>query len=138
MNTRLLQFLACPECAGDRLALDVLWPETGDIVEGVLTCEACRRRFPVIGGVPRLLPDALIGVLPQYHPAYFARYQMALPTQSQRDAVARTLRFYSFARPKLFSPALEPELLAYWRRSLWMRIPALTNLSDRLILDAGC
>jgi uncharacterized protein YbaR (Trm112 family)/SAM-dependent methyltransferase len=138
MNTRLLQLLACPECAGDRLALDVLRQEAGDVVEGVLACDACRRRFPVIGGVPRLLPDALIGVLPQYHPAFFARYQMALPTQPQGDALARTLRFYSFARPKLFSAALEPELLAYWRRSLRTRIPALTHLSGRLGLDAGC
>ena len=112
MNTRLLRFLACPECTGDRLALDVLGQKAGDIVEGVLACESCHRRFPVIGGVPRLLPDALIGVLPRYHPEFFARYHMLLPMPARRDAVARTLQFYSFARPKLFSPALEPELLA--------------------------
>src|SRR5437868_1820533 len=138
MNVRLLPLLACPECAADRLALDVLRQEAGDIVEGVLACAACRRRFPVIGGVPRLLPDALIGVLPQYHPTFFARYQIALPTPPRPGAVARTLRFYSFARPKLFSAALEPQLLAYWRRSLRTRIPALTHPSGRLGLDAGC
>src|SRR5207245_282924 len=51
---------------------------------------------------------------------------------------ARTLQFYSFARPKLFVPALEPELLAYWRRSLRTRLPALTHLTGRVGLDAGC
>lgn len=138
MNARLLQLLACPECAGAPLGLDAFLQVGGDIVEGALSCASCGRHFPVIGGVPRLLPDALTGLLPRYHPDFFARHPMSLPVQPWHDGVERTLSFYSFARPKLYSARIMPQLLAYWRRSLRTRIPALSPGADQLGLDAGC
>jgi SAM-dependent methyltransferase len=63
MKPRLTEYLACPDCGGD-LALDGAATREGDeIVEGALACAGCARRFPIRGGVPRLLPTAL-GALP--------------------------------------------------------------------------
>ncbi len=138
MKTRLLSFLACPECANAPLALDAFVHEGDEVLEGVLSCADCARRYPVIAGVPRLLPDALLAALAQYHPDFFRRYQLPLPGQHEHDAVARTLTFYSFARAKLFTPQVGPALHAYWQHSLRTRIPEVAGFRGQIGLDAGC
>ena len=65
MYTRLLTFLRCPVCAGE-MALEPLATTPGDddeVSEGLLRCEA-GHVFPVVRGVPRLLPDSLAEHLP--------------------------------------------------------------------------
>jgi SAM-dependent methyltransferase len=47
--------LRCPSC-GSALALETTGPPEDAVVEGTLRC-GCGRRFPVAGGVPRLLPE---------------------------------------------------------------------------------
>jgi uncharacterized protein YbaR (Trm112 family)/SAM-dependent methyltransferase len=138
MRSKLLQFLACPECTSAPLALDVFCQEGEEIATGVLTCSTCQRQYPIIGGIPRLLPDALIGTLLHYHPDFFARHHIPLRAQVRQDAIARTLTFYSFARPKLFVPELDHALLAYWQASLRMRIPEASQLAGQFGIDAGC
>jgi SAM-dependent methyltransferase len=53
MKQRLLQYLICPSCGGEIRLLSVTLEEDGEIMEGDLDCAACRRRFPVVRGVPR-------------------------------------------------------------------------------------
>jgi uncharacterized protein YbaR (Trm112 family) len=56
MKRRLMEFIVCPICAG---ALD-LRPrrmEDEEIMEGELGCGKCGRTYPVVRGVPRLLPE---------------------------------------------------------------------------------
>jgi uncharacterized protein YbaR (Trm112 family)/SAM-dependent methyltransferase len=138
VKTRLLDFLACPECSAAPFSLDAFSCDGDEVMDGVLLCPACGRTYPVIGGVPRLLPDALIGALATYHPAFFQRYSVIRRSASAQDDVGRTLTFYSYARAKLFTSQPAPELLAYWRKSLATRIPAMSELSGRFGLDAGC
>lgn len=139
MKHRLLDLLACPECAGAPLALEVFAREGDEIVHGVLSCAGCTRTYPVIAGVPRLLPDSLIGMLRRYHPEYFSRYSVTLSGSAvETGAVGRTLTFYSYARQKLFAREPSPELVAYWRHSLRKRIPEMDSFSGGLGLDAGC
>jgi uncharacterized protein YbaR (Trm112 family)/2-polyprenyl-3-methyl-5-hydroxy-6-metoxy-1,4-benzoquinol methylase len=54
--------LCCPHCHGD-FELTVLREEQGDIDEGLLRCVPCNRLFPVSGGIPRILPNSLIGAV---------------------------------------------------------------------------
>ena len=58
MKRRLLDWLACPKCAG---AFSLAATETkGDETrEGELICLGCSARYPVVRGIPRLLPPAL-------------------------------------------------------------------------------
>ncbi len=58
---RLLNFLRCPTCHGglDLEALVVLDTEFGsDVSKGLLHC-GDQHWFPVVGGIPRMLPDSL-------------------------------------------------------------------------------
>lgn len=49
MDEKLLELLACPLCdSRPKLAL----------VAGELVCPVCRHRFPILNGIPRLLPES--------------------------------------------------------------------------------
>ena len=133
----LLQYLACPECGAASLTLTSFSTEGDVISAGRLACGSCLRLYPIIEGVPRLLPDGLMGALPAYYPDFFRRWDGALPPV-QDDQVARTLAFYSYARAKLFTDAPTPQLTAYWRQSLETRIPGIAELRGQVGLDAGC
>ena len=53
MKKRLLQYLACPTCAGETRLLSVTKEEGEEILEGDLGCAACGLHFPITRGVPR-------------------------------------------------------------------------------------
>ena len=53
LRRELLSLLACPEDQGALSGWDGVSPEA------TLRCESCGRTYPVIDGLPRLLPDAL-------------------------------------------------------------------------------
>ncbi|MFA6029918.1 MAG: methyltransferase domain-containing protein [Elusimicrobiota bacterium] len=58
MKLSLLPLLACPACAGGlRFArLEHMPHGDVDLPEGALACERCAREYPILDGVPRLLP----------------------------------------------------------------------------------
>ncbi len=58
MKNELMEILACPLCRGD-LELEVVEKEGGEITKGTLICAACRQTYPIIGGIPNLLPPDL-------------------------------------------------------------------------------
>ena len=59
MKPSVLEWVICPECH-NRLKCDVFREErlaTGsEVMEGLLIC-SCEHAYPIIGGIPRLLPD---------------------------------------------------------------------------------
>jgi len=48
LSEELLAILVCPQCRGDLRY---------DAVAERLICEACRLRYPVVDGVPVMLPE---------------------------------------------------------------------------------
>ncbi|MBI2886619.1 MAG: methyltransferase domain-containing protein [Chloroflexi bacterium] len=57
MKRRLLDYLACPAChAGFRLVAETPEPE---VLTGELACQGCGRTYPILRGIPRLLPDSI-------------------------------------------------------------------------------
>ncbi|MBZ5726876.1 MAG: methyltransferase domain-containing protein [Acidobacteriia bacterium] len=56
MKQRLMDYLVCPLCAGG-LDLRTGAMEGAEIMEGGLDCASCHRRYPIVRGVPRLLPE---------------------------------------------------------------------------------
>lgn len=58
MKERLVQFLACPDCGSD-LELGRNERQGAEILDGTLVCSGCRREYPILRGVPRLLPTGL-------------------------------------------------------------------------------
>jgi uncharacterized protein YbaR (Trm112 family) len=145
MRERLLQWLWCPECRGEL----VLEGQAADVREAHawreawLTCRNCRRLYPVIGGIPRLLPDALAHMVLRYHRAFFIRDRGRMDAylarcHASRDrwwkAEARTVASYSYQwrKFKQMFPAWE----AVWRESIRPLTPAF--FQGRRGVDAGC
>ncbi len=58
MRRRLMNYLACPICKNPDLELFV-FEEGEEIEEGLITCRACMRYYPIIDGIPHMLPDEL-------------------------------------------------------------------------------
>lgn len=77
MQSALLQHLRCVECGASPLTLEV-WShdegstKPGEVLEGKLTCAGCGATYPVINGVPRVLPSDLRAALPDHYPDFFA------------------------------------------------------------------
>ncbi len=59
MKPRLVEYLACPDCAGDLSLVEAGERQGDEIISGALSCAGCGRRFAVERGVPRLLPAGL-------------------------------------------------------------------------------
>src|SRR6185436_8603666 len=62
MYSRLLRVLRCPTCQSELscLALETQKPAGGsEIVSGLLHCREATHWFPIVRGIPRMLPDAI-------------------------------------------------------------------------------
>jgi len=89
MKKRLLELIVCPYCR-EEFALDPFSEEKRrEISEGKLLCEGCGRLFPIIAGVPRLLPDELKDLL-QIHCRFFKRYGSDFPRDYFKKAANET------------------------------------------------
>jgi SAM-dependent methyltransferase len=56
MKTTALNVFVCPACRGD-LDLRIGAKLGAEILEGRLSCSACRASYAITGGVPRFVPD---------------------------------------------------------------------------------
>ena len=55
MKRSILDILACPVCKG-KLELKVAEESDGEIENGTLYCINCKHDYPIIDGIPNLLP----------------------------------------------------------------------------------
>ena len=58
MRRSLMDILVCPECKG-RLNLEVTVERDNEIIEGRLSCEACKLTYPIEDTIPNMLPPSL-------------------------------------------------------------------------------
>lgn len=50
----MMEILCCPICKGD-LSLQVTEENESEVLEGMLSCAACRAGYPIHDGIPDLL-----------------------------------------------------------------------------------
>ena len=55
MKQNLLKLVVCPECK-NKLNLENVQEKNNEITSSSLRCSHCRKEFPTIGSIPRLLP----------------------------------------------------------------------------------
>lgn len=150
MRLALLELVCCPLCKGD---LDVLTlaPGESSCENAVLCCRVCNSLYPVIAGVPRLLPNAGL----QFH-RFLEQHREKIPAEIWRanfdkmtkrhlaalvQAQSRTQKSFSLE----WSVQGEEDVTWQWGTQervarvldLEMRIPA-QDRRNKIILDAGC
>lgn len=57
MRERLLEWLACPACGAALSLRDAAG--RGEVREGTLLCAGCAARYPIVRGIPRLVPGGV-------------------------------------------------------------------------------
>jgi SAM-dependent methyltransferase/uncharacterized protein YbaR (Trm112 family) len=143
MNAQLLDLLKCPECGTFDLELDVFDASRDEIENALIGCPSCGSTFPVILGVPRMLPCDLGASLPGSYPDWYGRYgertsasdTSTIESSSRRDLERATMESFGY-QWNVFDD-LYPE----WRDDFLQFSPPELEESffvDKLGLDAGC
>jgi uncharacterized protein YbaR (Trm112 family)/SAM-dependent methyltransferase len=145
MKKRLLELLCCPDCRGEELDLVVyaaVENGTQEIVEGEIHCRECRSRFPVINGIPRMLPAELRQKLGTFHADFFARHPDLLSDSAGKrpdERIAQTLEGYSFHHVHLDDHGRE---IPRWKQIFYESIPQEWRRGDffagKVGVDIGC
>ncbi len=134
MRSRFPETLRCAVC-GEAYRLD-LYAGTGEaVLEGALQCR-CARGVPVIGGVPRIMPQATTHTLVAEHAHFYRRHPQLLPSDSDSGPVAsiRTLHAFGDEWQRF------PELFEVHRRIFdwYFEGPEPLRWKGLRVLDAGC
>lgn len=111
MRRRLVQFLVCPRDHG-RLELESTRLDGDEVLEGTLGCVSCGDRYPVSGGVPRLLPEA---------------ERLSEAARSTVDRFGEQWDRFDF-----LGPHYEEQFLG------WIRPNPPSTFEDKLVLEGGC
>ena len=134
MRPAFVEALRCPGC-GQTFALEIRGAADAEVSEGVLRC-ACGRVFPVIAGIPRILPPELAATLVEEHAAFFERHPDLHPGRPahSRTSSARTLRAFGDEWRRF------PELLAVHEPIFrwYFEGPKDVAWKGLRVLDAGC
>ena len=154
MYRRLLDFLRCPDCAGS-LELEILAAAAGDgsvgeeISEGLLHCGRSHW-FPVVGGIPRMLPDALADHWARLGPGLAASSSPAVQElvkargaggSGDRGYDERTRSNFSLewehheVGDKTWGIDLDDRVRAFFLDSIGISV---ADLDGMVMLDAGC
>ena len=150
MKRELLGYLACPQCWG-AFELAPLAGQGSETEAGFLTCRDCRRLYPIIDGVPRLVPDAVIDHYPfceqhrheippeiwnhNFTPENLAAARRMLRHQKRTQASFSMEWGFQGGGERTWGYAPEERLQHILQRSLEMS-PA--DCHGKIILDAGC
>lgn len=109
MKQHLLDYIGCLYCQ-TQLNLVGEVKKDQEIMSGDLVCEKCQRKFPIIDGIPRLLPDNL-----------------SLDKQKTASGFGYSWKTFSH-----IDPIYEQQFLD------WIRPVNKDFFKDKVILDAGC
>ncbi len=144
MKPHFLNYFCCPSCKGDLQFTsfqETTKQNNGEIAEGKLTC-GCGAVYPVIGGVPRLLPAPFFHSLKIFYKDFFQKYGMHFPSAPQAANPSKD----EHAALKIKQDVIKN--FGYeWRtfssydldnfRKLFHPEDA-SILKDKMVLDAGC
>src|SRR5947209_1205371 len=148
MKKSLLQLIVCPLCQETLTCESFEDMEADEIESGVISC-SCGASYPVILGIPRLLPPALQNMLWEMHPEFFRTFSARLPEEllpleekqtkkpnedqaikSQRET-ARSFGYEWQAFSEML-PDYESNFRWYFERF------SADSFAGKRILDAGC
>lgn len=140
MRETTLELLACPDCGADPLELSNATTLAGEIESGVLSCAACGSQFPIVLGIPRLLPLAYLPALLDELGLLegFDKARTAAGAQHDRfeDSVARTMVGYSMLHLMMKDDEADWEANQRYFEQHTLVPPA--DYAGKRVLDLGC
>jgi len=140
MKYRLLDIVLCPHCQG-QLACTSFLKTGAEVLEGILTCD-CGRWYPIIGGVPRLLPDSLMADFLSNNSDFLEKYRDKIPqiigATNIRDASINLKRRTSDSFG--FEWDTFSDIVKEYEANFLSYINPIEEsfFRDKLVLDAGC
>ena len=109
-----------------------------EIEEGVLTCAGCETFFPVIKGIPRMLPPELLLKLVSNYEAFLRRHGLRHPSAASftmhgtEEGIAKGFEF-EWQKHSRILPEHEKEF-----RHVLEDVLSPGEFEGRVVLDAGC
>jgi len=143
LRVELIDFILCPYCKGH---LDLVQYESNknEIIEGALVC-SCGNRYPIIKGVPRILPDRFKNfILKTYYPNFSKKFKEFLKTEENcreetqiHELNKRTSKVFGYEWHEFpvtnFQETYHKDFIS------WMSHPFDEDfLKNKQILDVGC
>lgn len=150
MYLRLLDFLRCPSCQAtlESIALESQKESDSEISTGLLRCVECSEWYPIIRGVPRMLPDALQEhwpILQTYSPQLVPDVLRALTKKIDASGAItydqRTRQNFSYEWDN-YQPGGTTWGMQLADRVSWFFLDPVRiseeDLRGKILLDAGC
>lgn len=139
MRTSIVNLLACPACKHHNLELTILESANDIIVDGLLTCESCRRWYPVLDAIPVLISDR--GLYDELYDEFSKKWNIDATidnnTMIASDNEVKQVEHYS-SDSEVYDNLVTNS--AFWRASdkntIHKWIESISNNS--LVLDMGC
>ena len=76
MTPEKLDKMCCPFDKND-LQLEIYREDPTQVLEGLFTCNSCKRYFPIISGIPIMIPDDYRE--PSFEQGFLDRWQHKMP-----------------------------------------------------------
>lgn len=122
MRREALNYLACPTCKADLELGQITAQEESHILSGTLHCRVCSCAYPIIRGVPHLLPADAKNADIATGDAYAAYFAQVTSVGSWGDDT-------------LYGLTVDEEIKDFCSKT---GITDLSLLTDKTFLDAGC
>lgn len=136
MKAAVLNFLVCPACHSS-LEVEVLESDAGEVMDGRLRC-ACGIVYPIIRGVPRMLPVSLLAALETDYPEFFQRFGRAwgqTPRPTSADTALKRRTQEAFGYEWTWSADYHADNFADW---LPAGFDARETFRGKIGLEVGC
>lgn len=136
MITEDIKYLKCIKCGKD-LSLETIEKKGKECISGKLKCLSCKSEWPVIKGIPRILPDELLSELVYpIHKDFFKKngIKIRLPKKKNKlkNDTAESFGFEWLKYPKILS-MFEKD----WKRYFNPQIKK-EQIKGSVVADYGC
>lgn len=138
-------YLKCIECFSG-LNLQIFKKDSAECIDGKLTCKKCKKTFPVIGGIPRILSDELMNVLvSNNYPEFFQKYKFKQIELTEKQEAKTSRKDHKLKKKTAETFGFEwlkyPKILKQFEKD-WARYfnPYVKkeDIKGKVVADFGC
>lgn len=131
------EYLKCIHC-GAALNLNSFKNKNGECFEGKLSCIKCKKEWPVINFIPRILPDELLQELVvKEYPDFFSKYKFKYSEKHDKTSSLKHKTAKSFSYEWLKYPKILDQFEKDWERYFHPFIKR-KDINGKVVVDYGC